>query len=134
MQAVLALIPVLLMFTLLPALFGAFTIASARLLRSNLRFRHAFVFGLIMVGVSLLGEALSYLSGYRPPVLLSVVVALVVNMALGSFCFARRATDRETRPVGPRRAALIAGLGLVLFGLLAGALTLALSFRHAPQR
>lgn len=118
MNPLLALIPLVTLF-LLPSVFIKL---AAIICRARLRWLHCFVFGLVVVVLSIAGRATS-LYIWSPPLWLSIPVAVAVYLYFGSWFLSSRGIGRDGQPIGKKEAIkmTLVYLGLLaLLGLLGG--------------
>ncbi|MDO9309080.1 MAG: hypothetical protein Q7V04_08455 [Deltaproteobacteria bacterium] len=124
MNPIIPIISVVLVFTLLPAIYGAYIKLSARLLRyQGISWKQGFVFGLIIVICSALIRAA--LLGFRHsllPLAQGILVVLLANWLIGSWYFSGRGANTEGGALGWGRAAKLTGVALVMLGFTAAIL------------
>ena len=117
MNSIIPLISVLLMFTLIPATYGAYIILSAHLLKyPRITRKEGFIFGLLIVICSSIIRAASGL-WYSPPIIPGIMLGLFANWVIGSWFFSSRGASTEGVPLGWRRSMKLTGFGLVMLGL-----------------
>ena len=118
MNSIIQLIPVLLMFTLIPATYGAYIILSAHLLKyARITRKHGFIFGLIVVIFNSIIRAASLGLEHSLPILPGITLGLFANWVIGSWFFSSRGANTEGVPLGWGRSMKLTALGLVMLGL-----------------
>jgi hypothetical protein len=123
MNPILSLVPVVVMFTLIPALYGAYIKLSMRLLRySGITWKQGFVFGLIIVLCSALMRAAMFGIGVSLPLVPAILIGLVLNWLIGSWYFSSRADIADGGTLGWDKALKLTGLAVLMLGLTGGLL------------
>ena len=124
MNPIFPLISVVLMLTIIPAIYGAYIKLSARLLRyQGISWKQGFVFGLIVVICSALIRVA--LLGFRHsllPLVPGILAGLAANLLIGSWYFSGRGANTGGGALGWGRAAKLTGVALVMMGLTAAIL------------
>jgi hypothetical protein len=117
---------------LVPLLFALLIKLAAFVLRRTvLSWRHAFTLGFLAFVIGGLGMAINFASGRVLPPLLTSLIGIAIQVALGGWYLGPRARTRDDQPVGFVRGMLLSltylGIVLVLSVLLA---VLAPAFEH----
>ena len=96
------------------ALYAAFVKLAARIYRrSQLAWKHAFVFTLMCIVVAGLSKYLSMLTGHAFLAGLVAILGTGIQVALGAWFLGSRARTASGAPVLPRGGAIIAGMAVV---------------------
>lgn len=128
------------LFSVLPLLlavlmFGVFGKLAARILRRNLAWSHALVFGFLIFVVGAVGALLNRAAGLLLPLPVAVIAALLLQTGIGGLYLAPRATTQAGEPVkfrGGVTLSLISYLLAIGFGIvLAITASLLLQGHHA---
>lgn len=110
-------ISVLLAFTLIPAINGAYIKLSAFLLRySGISWNQGFRFGLIVLVCNAVVRAVSSSIG-QVPLVLGILPGLIANWLIGSWYFSGRGANTEEGVLGWARALKLTGLAVLMLGL-----------------
>lgn len=118
MNQILPLISVLSMFTVIPAIYGAYIKLSARLLRyDRITWKQSYLFGLVVVICSSLMRAATLGLGHSLSFIPAIVLGLLFNMLIGGWFFGRRGANNEEGPLGWGRAMKLTGLALSMLCL-----------------
>ena len=111
MTSLLSLLPLAFM----PLLFALLVKVAAFLLRrTTLSWKHALVFGLLALAVGAIGTVTNLASGRVLPPLLTGLVGIAIQVAVGGWYFGPRARTTANEPVGFVRGML---LSLIAFGI-----------------
>lgn len=112
-------VSVLLAFTLIPAINGAYIKLSAILLRyQGVSWRQGFRFGLIVFAINAVMRAISS-SIFQMPLVLGILLGLIANWLIGSWYFSRQTTNSEEGVLGWHKALKLTGLAVLMLGLTA---------------
>ncbi len=123
MNPLLRLIPVLLMFTLIPALYGALIKLSARILRyQGISWKQGYTFGIILVLCSALMRAAFGGLGQSIPFVPGILLGLTANWLVGSWYFSGKCANSEEGKLGWSKALRLTGLAIIMVGLIGGLL------------
>lgn len=115
MSAVFSLLPLAFTFVLYAVLIK---LAARLYRRSLLPWKHAFAFGALAMLVGGLGALLNYASGFVLGPLLSVLLGLAVQLALGGWYLGPRVLSLSGHPVAFKGGASIAAIGVgIVFAL-----------------
>lgn len=97
-------------------LCAAYAKLAARIFRrSSLSWRNSFLFAFLLGLLAIAGRATSTALGYSLPIAVGLLVGLAINLLLGGWFFAIRATDTQGQLLGWRRGVF---LSAIMFGLL----------------
>ena len=111
MSAALILLPI----ALVPVLYALLLKLSAFLLRrTQMSWKHAFVFGLLGLAVGVVGSLANRVTGYALPGLVVGLLGFAIQISLGGWYFGPRARTAAGEAVGFARGAL---LSLVSFAI-----------------
>ena len=114
MNVLLSLIPLLLMFTIIPTMFASCYKLSAYLLRRRVvSWKYCFTFAGILVLMSIVVNAMINVGGMRLPPVIGLIVAFVVQIGLGAWFFSHRATYADGQELGWRGGAELAALAFI---------------------
>lgn len=119
MNPIFPLISVVLVFTLIPAIYGGYIKLTARLLHyQGVTWKQGFIFGFIVVICSALIRALLlvFWHSLMPP-LLGLLMGLIANWLIGSWYFSRRGGSTQEEKLGWNRAANLVGAAVLMLGL-----------------
>jgi len=97
--------------------------------RARLSWRDACIFSLILLMVLGTGTLLNRLSGDAVPLSVSILAGMIIQVGIGAWYLAPRATTASGEALGPKGGALLALIAYILvagFGLLAATLLSAL--------
>ncbi len=123
MNPLFRLIPVLLMFTLIPAFYGALIKLSARILRYQaIPWKQGYAFGIILVLCSALMRTIFWVLGQSIPFVPGILLGLTVNWLVGSWYFSGKRAKSEEGKFGWSKALRLTGLAIIMVGLMAGLL------------
>lgn len=119
MNPIFPLISVVLVFTLIPAMYGAYIKLAAKLLHyQGVTWKQGFVFGFIVVIFSALIRALLLLFSHSlMPPLLGLLMGLIANWLIGSWYFSRRGGSTQEKKLGWNRAANLVGIAILMLVL-----------------
>jgi len=124
MNLLLSLVPLILMFTLVPTMFASCYKLSAYLLRRRVvSWKQCFTFALLLVFMSIIVNVLINVGGMRLSPVIGIFVAFILQIGLGAWFFSHRSTYADGQQLGWRGGAelaalsfiFIAAIGFVLF-------------------
>jgi len=123
MNPLLRLVPVLLMFTLIPAFYGALIKLSARILKyQTIPWKQAYAFGIILILFSALMRAAFWGLGQAIPLVPGLMLGLTANWLVGSWYFSGKCANSEEEKLGWEKALKLTGLAIIMVGLIGGIL------------
>ena len=123
MSSLVYFVPAIVFFVVLPCIYGVYTKLSARLLRaSDLRWKHGFLFGLLVCAASVAGRIVSFASGATLPLAVGIFVSLAAHLLLGGWFFSTRGTDAAGNALGWPGAVKLSALTFLLMGITAAIL------------
>jgi uncharacterized membrane protein len=111
----LVLLPLMLTIVLLAC---AVKFAGRLFKRVSISWKHAVLYAVALILVNAVIRYTISATGISHSLLLTALVALLVQLALGGWFFAKRATTAEGEPIGPRGGAKISA---IVFGMSAAA-------------
>lgn len=114
MNLLLSLIPLIMMITIVPTIFASCCKLSAYLLRRRVvSWKQCFIFAFILVLISIVVNVIINLGGIVIPAALVIILALAVQVGLGSWFFSCRTTYANGQQLGWRGGAELTALSLV---------------------
>jgi hypothetical protein len=123
MSPLISLVPVVVFFLIVPCCYAAYIKLSARLLhRSKARWKHGFLFGLLLCVLAVAGRMTSLALGHTLPLPIGLFVGLVLHLLLGGWFFSTRATDAAGHALGWPGAIKLSALTFLLLATTAFAL------------
>ncbi len=136
MSPLLSLIPLLVLVTIIPSIYGAYVRLSARLLGyMGVTWRQGFLFGFLVVVCSLLGRLIAFLVGYGMPIVSALLLGLFANLLIGGWLFSKRGVSTEGGPLGWGRAMKLTGVAcamLILTGAFVAVIPRMIMMRTLP--
>jgi len=119
MNPIFPLISVVLVFTLIPAIYGGYIKLASKLLHyQGVTWKQGFIFGLIVVICSALIRALLLLFSHSlMPPLLGLLMGLLANWLIGSWIFSRQVSSNQKEKLGWNRAANLVGTAVLMLAL-----------------
>lgn len=125
MNLILSLIPLLVLLTIVPAIYSAFIQLSARLLRyQGITWKQGFVFGIIVLISSILINISANLIEYSLSITITYIIGVLVNLLLGGWFFSKReGIDAEGGPLGWAGAMKLTGLAFIMFSITGAVVT-----------
>lgn len=126
MKSMLALVPLIVMFTIVPTIFALSCKFSAFMLRRRVVYwKHCFTVAYILLLMSIAINAIINLSGLIIHPSIIIVIALIVQLGVGSWFLSQRASYSNGQKVGFRGGteiifltlAIVAGIALFLMTL-----------------
>ncbi|SKA19526.1 hypothetical protein SAMN02745119_03074 [Trichlorobacter thiogenes] len=121
MNPAMAIVSVVLMFTLIPIIYAAYIKLSAKLLHINgISWGQGFTFGIIMILGNAILRAIFKGLALALPVALGIAVTLIVHLTLGTLYFRNKKCNSEMLPLGWQNAIKLSGLALAMLALTFG--------------
>jgi len=129
MEIIAEFVPLIIMLTLMPAIYGGYIKLSSHLLRyQQVTWMQGFIFGIAMIVLDLFIRVPSLFIWNSPPIMFETVLGLVITLAGGSWFFSTRAKDANGQAVGWRGGLLLTGLAVAFFIVTSIVLTLMFLF------
>lgn len=118
MNTIQSLVPLLVLITLIPAVYAAYIKASARLLRyQGITWKQSFAFGLIIIICGLSLRAATFFTGYSIQSNLSFLLGLPIHILLGGWFFSKRGSKPSKESLGWGGAILLTSIAVFLISI-----------------
>ena len=128
MNPLLSVIPLLIILTIVPAIYGGFIRLSAKFLSyEKITWKLGFIFGLIMSILSIIWRVIFQFIGHPIPLLLSLALGLVLNLLIGGWFFANRGITVNGETIKWSGAVKLTGIAFIMI------VSIGLALTHLPK-